>query len=38
MPESVEIRQHNHLWMISDMDNYQIKEVIFKQNYFNDEQ
>jgi len=35
--ENLQIRQHNHLWMISDMENYQIKEVVFKQNYFNDE-
>ncbi len=36
--ENIQIRQHNHLWMISNMENYQIKEVVFKQNYFNDEQ
>ena len=36
--ENIQIRQHNHLWMISDMDNYQIREVVFKQDYFNDEQ
>ena len=34
---NTKIRHNNHLWIISDMENYQIKEVIFKQNYFNDE-
>ncbi len=32
--EYMEIQQGNHLWIISDMENYQIKEVILKQNYF----
>ena len=34
IPENLEIQQDEHLWIISDMENYHIKEVIFKQNYF----
>jgi CBS domain containing-hemolysin-like protein len=33
--ENMKIKQDNHLWIISDMENYHIKEVIFNQNYFN---
>lgn len=29
-----EIRQGEHLWQIKEIDNYQVKEVVFKQNYF----
>ena len=30
--QGLEIQQDQHLWVIGEVDNYQIKEVIFKQN------
>ena len=32
--EGMEIKHGNHLWIIGEVDNFHIKEVIFKQNYF----
>ena len=32
--EGFEIQQGEHLWKIGEVENYQVKEVIFKQNYF----
>lgn len=31
--EGLEIQQDNHLWIIGEVENYHIKEIIFKQNY-----
>jgi len=32
-----EIRQGEHLWQIKEIDNYQVKEVVFKQYYFKEQ-
>ncbi|MEK4522088.1 hemolysin family protein [Psychrobacillus sp. FSL W7-1493] len=32
--EGMEIQHGDHLWIIGEVENYHIKEVIFKQNYF----
>ena len=36
--EGLEIQQDNHLWIIGEVENYHIKEVIFKQNYLKQSQ